>query len=38
VDDHRRVAVAASLALFAVERFVGWPAWLTTEPVPMRPR
>jgi hypothetical protein len=32
------IAIAVSLALFAVERFVGWPDWLTTEPVPMRPR
>jgi hypothetical protein len=25
--------VALCAALFAVERYVGWPDWLTTEPV-----
>ncbi|HZF76442.1 MAG TPA: hypothetical protein VE033_11490 [Acetobacteraceae bacterium] len=29
-------AVVAALAIAAVEHVVGWPDWLTTEPVPVR--
>jgi len=30
------VALAVSLTLVGIERTVGWPAWLHTEPVPIR--
>jgi hypothetical protein len=29
--------IAACLALVAVERFIGWPDWLTVERMPKRP-
>jgi hypothetical protein len=30
------VVLVFSVALVAVERFVGWPDWLRSEPVPIR--
>jgi hypothetical protein len=32
------ITVVASLLLVGIERFVGWPDWATSQPVPMRPR
>ena len=29
-------ALALSFLLVGIERFVGWPGWLRTEPVPIR--
>ncbi len=30
------VVLVAATALVLVERFIGWPDWATTEPVPIR--
>lgn len=30
------VVVVASVAIASFERFIGWPDWLRTEPVPIR--
>jgi hypothetical protein len=30
------VALVAAVALVLVERFVGWPDWLRSDPVPIR--
>lgn len=31
------VAVALSLVLVGIERFIGWPDWLTADRLPRRP-